>query len=192
MITIGILNLQGDISEHYEITKDAINKLKLTGNVIYVKDRNDAEKCDGIIISGGESTIIGKLLKETGINDIIKNKKIPILGTCAGMILLAKKVDYKQELLEIIDMEVERNAFGSQKQSFEKEIMIFQKKFHGVFIRAPIIKKVGKNVEILSKFNDKIIGVKHGHNIAISFHPELTNNILIHKEFIKEVLKCVE
>jgi pyridoxal 5'-phosphate synthase pdxT subunit len=114
------------------------------------------------------------------------------MGTCAGMVLLAKKTDYEQPLLGLIDMEVKRNAFGRQKVSFEDKIEILGGKFEGVFIRAPYIEKVGKNVDILSKYQDKIIAVKSGKHIATAFHPELTGDTRIHKYFIKEVLNCAE
>jgi len=123
---------------------------------------------------------------------LIVEKKIPVMGTCAGMVLLAKKTGYKQPLLGLIDMEVKRNAFGRQKASFEDEIEILGEKFKGVFIRAPYIEKVGNNVDILSKYQDKIIAVKSGKHIATAFHPELTGDTRIHGYFIKEVLNCAE
>lgn len=192
MTTIGILNLQGDVSEHFEITKKALEDIGENIDVLKVKTSSEVSKCDGIIISGGESTVIGKLMKETGILNLIIDQDIPIFGTCAGMVLLAKKTDYKQPLLGLIDMEVKRNAFGRQKVSFEDEIEILGGKFKGVFIRAPYIEKVGEKVDILSKYNDKVIAVKSGKHIATAFHPELTGDTLIHKYFIKEVLKCAE
>jgi len=192
MAIIGILNLQGDISEHFEITKQALKEMNLKAEVLKVKTVEDVSKCNAIIISGGESTVIGKLMKKTGIDKQIVDKKIPVMGTCAGMVLLAKNTDYEQPLLGLIDMEVKRNAFGRQKVSFEDEIEIFGDKFEGVFIRAPYIKKVGENVDILSKYNEKIIAVKSGKYIATAFHPELTGDARIHMYFIKEALNCAE
>ena len=124
MAIVGILNLQGDISEHFEITKQALKEMNLKAEVLKVKTVEDVSKCDAIIISGGESTVIGKLMKKTGIDKQIVDKKIPVMGTCAGMVLLAKNTDYEQPLLGLIDMEVKRNAFGRQKVSFEDEIEI--------------------------------------------------------------------
>ncbi|MGF7117928.1 pyridoxal 5'-phosphate synthase glutaminase subunit PdxT [Methanobacterium oryzae] len=189
---IGILNLQGDVSEHYEITEKALEDMNIEVNICKVKTREEVSKCDGIIISGGESTVIGKLMEQTGIMKVIVDQNIPVMGTCAGMVLLAKKTDYEQPLLGLIDMKVKRNAFGRQKVSFEDEIEIFGEKFKGVFIRAPYIEKVGENVDILSKYNEKIIAVKSGKNIATAFHPELTGDTRIHKYFIKEALNCAE
>ncbi len=192
MATIGILNLQGDVSEHFEITKQALDEMNVNAKVLKVKNPEYLLKCDAIIISGGESTVIGKLMEKTGIGKLIVDKKIPVMGTCAGMVLLAKKTDYEQPLLGLIDMEVKRNAFGRQKASFEKIIEIFGHKFEGIFIRAPYIEKVGKSVDILSIYNEKIIAVKSGKHIATAFHPELTGDTRIHKYFIKEALNCAE
>ena len=192
MAIIGILNLQGDISEHFEITEQALEEMNLKADILKAKTVENVSKCDAIIISGGESTVIGKLMKQTGIDRIIIDKDIPVMGTCAGMVLLAKKTDYDQPLLGLIDMEVKRNAFGRQKVSFEDKIEIFGEKFEGVFIRAPYIQKVGDDVEILSKYNEKIIAVKCGKHIATAFHPELTGDTKIHKYFIKEALNCAE
>ena len=192
MVTIGILNLQGDVSEHLDITKQALKDMDIKADVLKVKTAEEVSKCDGIIISGGESTVIGKLMEKTGIMKSIIDHNIPVMGTCAGMVLLAKKTDYEQPLLRLIDMEVKRNAFGRQKVSFEDEIEILDEKFEGIFIRAPYIKKVGNNVDILSKYQDKIIAVKSGKHIATAFHPELTGDTRIHKYFIEEVLNCAE
>ena len=192
MTTIGILNLQGDVSEHFEAIKKAAMDIDKNIDVLKVKTSEEVSKCDGIVISGGESTVIGKLMEKTGIKKVILDQNIPIMGTCAGMVLLAKKTDYEQPLLGLIDMEVKRNAFGRQKVSFEDDVEIFGQKFKGVFIRAPYIEKVGRNAEILSKYNDKIVAVKSGKHIATAFHPELTGDTLVHKYFIKEVLNCAE
>ncbi|HML05012.1 MAG TPA: pyridoxal 5'-phosphate synthase glutaminase subunit PdxT [Methanobacterium sp.] len=192
MVRIGILNLQGDVSEHFDITKQTLEDMEINGEVLKVKTKEQVSKCDGIIISGGESTVIGELMEKTDIKNVIIDQKIPIMGTCAGMVLLAKKTDYNQPLLGLIDMEVKRNAFGRQKMSFEDEIDIFGGKFAGVFIRAPYIEKVGNDVDILSKYQDKIIAVKSGKYIATAFHPELTGDTRIHKYFIAEVLNCAE
>lgn len=192
MIKIGILDLQGDVSEHFEITKKALKKMNVDADVLKVKTASDASKCSGIIISGGESTVIGKLIEKTGIKNAIIKQDIPVFGTCAGMILLATGTDYKQPLLGLIEMKVKRNGFGRQKDSFEKKIEILGDEFKGVFIRAPYVEIVGENAEIIAKFNEKIVGVKEGKHIAIAFHPELTGDTRIHECFIMEVLKCVE
>jgi pyridoxal 5'-phosphate synthase pdxT subunit len=192
MINLGILNLQGDVSEHLQATKNALNELQIQAKVSKVKTVPEVSKCQGLIISGGESTVIGKLMKETGILQEIKKSKIPVLGTCAGMVVLGKETGYQQPVLGLIDMKVKRNGFGRQKLSFEKEVKIFDHKFPGIFIRAPYANDVGDQAEILARINGKIVAVAQGRHIATAFHPELTENTMIHKYFIKEVLKCVE
>ncbi|MDD3985723.1 MAG: pyridoxal 5'-phosphate synthase glutaminase subunit PdxT [Methanobacterium sp.] len=191
MISIGILDLQGDVSEHFEATIKSFKKIGIKSQVLKVKKISDLLKCDGLIISGGESTVIGKLMEKTGMKQAIINKNIPILGTCAGMVLLASETDYDQPLLGLINMKVKRNGFGGQKASFEEEIKIFDSKYEGVFIRAPYVEELQDGI-VLSKLKDKIIAVASGKYIATAFHPEITDNTMIHEYFIKEVLKCVE
>ncbi len=191
MICIGILDLQGDVSEHFEATKKALRKIHNESNVINVKTVSDLSTCDGLIISGGESTVIGKLMDKTGMNLAIIEQNIPVMGTCAGLVLLATETDYEQPLLGLIDMKVKRNGFGRQKASFEEEIEIFGSKYEGVFIRAPYVEKLENGV-ILAKLRDKIVALASGKHIATAFHPELTDDTRIHEYFIKEVLKCVE
>ena len=188
MVKIGILNLQGAVSEHYDMTKKAIGKLGVDIEVESVRYAEDIETCDGIIISGGESTVIGKLIHERGIDKVIKQNNIPVFGTCAGMVLLGKKTDFDQPLMGLMDISVKRNRYGSQKNSFEAPIEIFGQEYLGVFIRAPSLEsydRTKKDIKILSKFDGEIIAIQQGRNIAISFHPELTDDTLIHEYFIK-------
>lgn len=192
MINIGILNLQGDVQEHLEATLNAAGKMGIECEISKVKTAIEVSKCHGLIISGGESTVIGKLIKEEGIDQVIKDQKIAVLGTCAGMVLLGNKTDYQQPLLGLIDMQVKRNGFGNQRLSFEHEIEIFSEKFPGIFIRAPYASAVGDGAEILSRIDDKIVAVQKGNCLAIAFHPELTQDTRIHEYFIKEVINCVE
>ncbi|MBQ9025524.1 MAG: pyridoxal 5'-phosphate synthase glutaminase subunit PdxT [Methanobrevibacter sp.] len=192
MLKIGILNLQGAVSEHYTITEKAVENLKADVEVESVRYAKDVETCDGIIISGGESTVIGKLIHERGIDKVIKENKIPVFGTCAGMVLLSKKTDFDQPLMGLMDIEVKRNTYGRQKDSFEAPIEILGQEYLGVFIRAPALKSYDKSkedIEVLSEYDGEIIAIKQGSNIAISFHPELTQDTLIHEYFIKEVMK---
>ena len=192
MIQIGILDLQGDVQEHFNTTLKALDKMKIQAKVLKVKTSSEVSKCQGLIISGGESTVIGKLLKEEGIDQVIKDYKITVMGTCAGMVVLGRFTGYEQPLLGLIDMEVKRNGFGGQKLSFEEVIKIFGQNFNGIFIRAPYASKVGDGVKILAKLKDKIVAVQEGRCIATAFHPELTEDTRIHEYFVKEVLKCVE
>ncbi|MGB7968988.1 MAG: pyridoxal 5'-phosphate synthase glutaminase subunit PdxT [Methanobacterium sp.] len=191
MISIGILDLQGDVSEHFEAIDKALKKLKIESDVLRVKNVSDLPKCDGLIISGGESTVIGKLMDKTEMKLAIIKQDIPIMGTCAGLVLLATETDYEQPLLGLIDMKVKRNGFGRQKASFEEEIEIFGSKFEGVFIRAPYVEELKDGV-ILAKLRGKIVALASGKHVATAFHPELTDDTRIHEYFIKEVLKCVE
>lgn len=191
MISIGILDLQGDVSEHFEATKKALSSMDIEANTLKVKTVEDLSMCNGLIISGGESTVIGKLMEKTGLKTAIIEKNIPVLGTCAGLVLLATETDYEQPLLGLIDMKVKRNGFGGQKASFENEIEIFGDKYEGVFIRAPYIEKLN-NGKVLARVNNKIVAVASGKHVATAFHPELTEDTKIHEYFIKEVLKCVE
>ena len=191
MISIGILDLQGDVSEHFEAIEKALKKLKIDSDVLKVKTVSDIPKCDGLIISGGESTVIGKLMNKTDMRLAIIKQDIPIMGTCAGLVLLSKETDYEQSLLGLIDMKVKRNGFGRQKASFEEEIEIFDSKYEGVFIRAPYVEELNDGV-VLAKLRGKIIALASGKYVATAFHPELTDDTRIHEYFIKEVLKCVE
>jgi len=202
MIKIGILNLQGAVSEHVEMTLKAIENMDKSNEVIakVVRYADEVAECNGIIISGGESTVIGKLIKERGIDKVIIDNKIPIFGTCAGMVLLSKKTDYDQDILGIMDIEVKRNSFGRQRDSFESEINIFNYSYPGVFIRAPSVSKIingNKNenshvkdeVEILSILDSNIIAVKQGNNMAMSFHPELTDDTRLHEYYLNQILE---
>ncbi len=191
MISIGILDLQGDVSEHFEATKKALKKMDIESDVLKVKTVSDLSKCDGLIISGGESTVIGKLMEKTGMNSFIVEQDIPVMGTCAGMVLLATGTDYEQPLLGLIDMKVKRNGFGRQKASFEEKIEIFGSKYEGIFIRAPYVEELKDGV-VLAKLRNKIVALASGKHVATAFHPELTDDTRIHEYFIKEVLKCVE
>ncbi|MGI0058314.1 MAG: pyridoxal 5'-phosphate synthase glutaminase subunit PdxT [Nitrosotalea sp.] len=200
-INIGILAVQGDVAENMMATKMAIEELGMEGIVTEVKTPEQISDLDGLIIPGGESTVIGTLSLVNGSLKKIKEKiasGMPVFGICAGMIVLSKKAKDKvvgemdQPLLDFLDVKIERNTFGRQKDSFESEISIDKigiSKFPGVFIRAPSIMEAGKDVEILSKFNEKIIAVKQGNIIGTAFHPELTGDISLHKYFVSLIKK---
>jgi 5'-phosphate synthase pdxT subunit len=193
---IGILAIQGAISEHFNITNRALLELNIDGKVILIRNKNHVAKIDALIIPGGESTTISRMMIKTGIYNtilkMIREENLPIMGTCAGSILLAKKI-LNQDLhyvkpLEVMDMEIERNAFGRQRESFEKDIVIkgLNEPFHAVFIRAPIIRRTWgdcKPISILDK--DIIIAAKQDNLLALTFHPELTNDTRLHKYFLK-------
>ena len=195
-LNLGVLSIQGDVFENILSVKAAIDALGIDGTVTSVKTPDELSKVDGLIIPGGESTTIGQLSLFNGALKILKEKieqGMPVLGICAGMILLSKTVKDKvvgkidQPLLNILDIKLERNSFGRQRESFESDISLNSigiPTFNGVFIRAPSISDVGSDVEILSKFNGKIIAVKMNNVIGVAFHPELTSDISLHKYFV--------
>ena len=198
-LTVGVLSIQGDVQENILSAKSAIDELGLDGNVVDVRTPEEISQLDGLIIPGGESTTIGQLSLANGSLKVLKEKiqsGMPVLGICAGMIMLSNTANDKiigktdQPLLDILDIKLERNSFGRQKQSFESDISLDSiniPKFNGVFIRAPSISKVGSDVEVLSKFNERIVAVKKGNIIATAFHPELTEDTALHKYFINLV-----
>ncbi|HII36174.1 MAG TPA: pyridoxal 5'-phosphate synthase glutaminase subunit PdxT [Nitrosopumilaceae archaeon] len=198
-LNIGVLAVQGDVAENIMATKMAMEELGIEGIVSEIKYPEQISELDGMIIPGGESTVIGQLSLVNGSLKQIKEKiesGMPILGICAGMILLSKRVkdrvmgDMDQPLLDMLDIKIERNTFGRQRDSFESEISMEKigiPKFQGVFIRAPSIVETGKNVEVISKFNEKIVAVKQGKILGTSFHPELTSDLSLHKYFINLV-----
>jgi 5'-phosphate synthase pdxT subunit len=200
-LVIGVLALQGDLEENIKATTDALREINLKGNVIPVRYPNEISKVDGLIIPGGESTVMGLLLsiKNELLDSITKvlQNRIPIMGTCAGMIVLAKKSydkvvgNKKQLLLGALDIEIERNSFGRQYDSFEStlEISGIGNDFKGIFIRAPTVISTGSRVQILSKFNGKIVAVQQENIIGTSFHPELSGDNRMHRFFIELITK---
>jgi len=190
-LNIGILGFQGSVIEHIE----ALSKCGHV-NPIIVKTENELNKVSGLILPGGESTTISKLLRAFNLFEpIIRRAKdgMPIWGTCAGMILMAKEVIDETDLsLKLMDITVRRNAFGSQLDSFRTCISIPEisdDEIPLVFIRAPWVESVRDNVQVLATLDKKIVAVKQNSLIATSFHPELTDDISFHKYFIQEVLK---
>jgi 5'-phosphate synthase pdxT subunit len=182
---IGVLDLQGAVSEHIR----AINELSEQG--IPIKNPDELSVVQALIIPGGESTAIGKLMVKYNFIEPVKKmvlKGFPVYGTCAGLILLAKRIiGNSQPLLELMDIEVRRNAFGRQKESFEADIdvPIFKgKKYPGVFIRAPLIESAGEKVDVLAFYEKKIIMAREKNILVTAFHPELTDDLRIHQYFI--------
>ena len=201
-IKVGILSVQGDIEENFNACENALKQLDIQGQVKNVKDQSEILDVDGLLIPGGESTVISTLLSLNQFNwKILKNKineGLPVMGTCAGLIILAKRAydkkigETKQKMLENLDVTVERNAFGRQHESFETELnipLIGEKPFKAVFIRGPIIKEIGKDVKILAKYANEIVAVQQNNIIGTSFHPELTDDSRLHVHFIKTILK---
>jgi 5'-phosphate synthase pdxT subunit len=182
---IGVLAIQGAVAEHIY----ALSRLNV--EAVPVRLPADLNGLGAMILPGGESTTISKLLAEYHIAEPLQKlaaEGFPLFGTCSGLILLAKKVTNRGVgSLGVIDIEVERNAFGRQVDSFETELSVTRfhnGSFHGIFIRAPVITRVGPGVEILSRLNGNAVAVQQGKNIACAFHPELTDDLRFHRYFI--------
>lgn len=185
MVTIGVLDLQGAVIEH-------VNKInEIDGaTALRVKNVEDLECIQGIILPGGESTAIGKLLVELNIMEPLRKKILsgmPVWGTCAGMILLAKKIlDCNYVHLGLMDIVVKRNAYGSQLDSFITEDIVkgvSDKKIPLVFIRAPYVESVGEEVEVLCTIDNNIVACREKNMLVTSFHPELSNDLSMHRCF---------
>jgi 5'-phosphate synthase pdxT subunit len=187
---IGILALQGDVAEHKRLLR------RLNVNIVDVRMPDDLEEVDGLIIPGGESTTISKLINKSGLYKPIINKYrqgMPIYGTCAGAIILAKYVlNQKVPTLEIMDISIKRNDYGRQIESFEAELDSEIGKIRGVFIRAPVIDKIHDGVKILSKFEGKPVLARQRNLLVSTFHPELTKNDKVHRYFLDIVEKAKE
>ena len=193
MLSIGILGVQGAISEHKAMIEKTLEELKINGRIYIIRNREDLDRIDGLILPGGESTTISRMISTSKLLEIIRDKvedrDLAVMGTCAGCILLAEKVVDPVEnlhLIGVIDMEVRRNAFGRQRESFEQfvEIKNFREPFPAVFIRAPIITRVWGDCKVLSRIEEDIIMIQQDRLLALSFHPELTGDARIHKYFI--------
>ena len=184
MVCCGVLALQGAFREHCEMLKS------LNCNVIEIRELNDLHGIDGIIIPGGESTVMRKLGNQMGllkeIQRMAKNDKIPVFGTCAGLILLSKTIqnDKEDNGLALLDVCVERNSYGSQLDSFVQKVSSCLGEIEGVFIRAPKIISTAENVEILATFKHEVVAVRQGNVLGCSFHPELTRDSRFHEYFI--------
>jgi len=196
-LKIGVIGFQGAVSEHIHIMRKTLEEEKIHGEVFTVKQTRDLKNINALILPGGESTTISKFLHRSGlykeISSLVKKEGIPLMGTCAGCVLLAKEIsaDPAEEVktLKFMDMKVKRNAFGRQRESFEKDIHItdFTKPFHAVFIRAPVIEKTWDGCKPMARLDNKIVMAQQGNILALSFHPELTNDLRIHKYFLKLV-----
>ncbi len=193
-LVIGVLALQGDFLEHI------LTLERLGVSAKEVKLPRDLENIDGLIMPGGESTTMAKLLDAFELREPLKIKiqeGLPVWGTCAGMILLAKKLTQDKPIpLGLMDIEVNRNAFGRQIDSFEVDLKIKslgEKTLHATFIRAPWIVSAGPEIEILSKLEDgTIVAAKEKNMLATSFHPELTSDTRMHEYFISVIKNAIK
>jgi 5'-phosphate synthase pdxT subunit len=188
---IGVLALQGAVREHQKILED------LGAQTVAVKRKEQLAEIDGLVIPGGESTAIGKLLRKYELRQPILDFYAaghPVFGTCAGLILIAKHIKENDEPhLPLLDVTVQRNAFGRQVDSFEADLPIkgVAEDFRAVFIRAPLITAVGDEVEVLATVHDQVVAVQQGNLLGISFHPELTADKRLHAFFLDMVNKAL-
>lgn len=187
MLKIGVLALQGAVIEH-------IRAIEACGaEAVAVKKVEQLEGLDGLIIPGGESTTMRKLIDVYELMQPLKDfaaSKKPMFGTCAGLILLAKRIaGYDQPHLGVMDVKVERNSFGRQKESFETDLSIVDvgDDFPAVFIRAPHIVEAGEEVEVLAKYGGRIVAAREGQYLGCSFHPELTDDHRLTEYFVRMV-----
>ena len=202
MTSVGVLALQGDFREHLHILR------RLGAEANEVRLPKHLAGLDGLILPGGESTTVGKLAVEYQLLEPRRElaaSDLPMWGTCAGLILLARDVGQEQPLIGALDVKVQRNAFGRQVDSFEADLSVpvlaeHQSPFRAVFIRAPLITQIGPRVEILARLEnenrsqpsvhtplavDDVVGVQQGHLLGTAFHPELTNDIRFHQYFLE-------
>ncbi len=195
MVRIGVLAVQGAVSEHVEALQGASAAAGIPVEVIAVRTTADLDGCQGIVLPGGESTTISRLLRSTGIEATLieraRSGDLAVFGTCAGMILLSSSAthdvaDKDIHLLSLIDAQVDRNAFGRQRESFEAMIDVDGiGEMPCVFIRAPAFDAVGHDVQVLARFKDRIVAAQSGKVLVAAFHPELTPDTRLHEAFLR-------
>ncbi len=198
---IGVLGIQGAIQEHLSILR------KAGVEPSWVKDRKELDSVEALVMPGGESTTMIKLLKRFEMWEALRNRiedGMPVLATCAGMILLSKKIEnvVNQDSLGVLDISVKRNGYGRQINSFEVDLQIDEigpEPFRAVFIRAPKIESIGGEVTVLTSYDGSPVLVRQNNMLAASFHPELTGDLRIHRYFLKmaeaagqRIEKCAE
>jgi 5'-phosphate synthase pdxT subunit len=192
---IGVIGVQGDVSEHVDAIGRAMKRYGKEGEAFPVRRPEDLARVDGLTIPGGESTTIAKLLVKLGLfEEIVRRateEAMPIMGTCAGCILLSKDAGAQAEktktrLLGLMDMAVDRNAFGRQRQSFEADLAIegLETPFHCIFIRAPAILRTWGDCKPLARHGDRVVLARQGNLIGAAFHPELSGDLRIHRWFL--------
>ncbi len=193
---VAVVGVQGDVEEHVSITEKSLKSLGIDGEVLTVRKPGIVSKSDAVIIPGGESTTISKLIWKDGVaKEIIEiaESGCPVMGTCAGLIVISKYGDDQvrktgTKLLELLDVRIKRNAFGRQRESFEATLNIEGiGKYDAIFIRAPVIEEAGNGVKVLAEFDGKIVAVREKNILGLSFHPELTGDVRIHQYFLTMV-----
>jgi 5'-phosphate synthase pdxT subunit len=185
-VTAGVVAVQGDVSEHADAVRRAAEAHGETADVREIRTSGVVPDCDVLLLPGGESTAISRLLAREGIDDEIRSHVAdgkPLLATCAGLIVSSTDAnDERVETLDVLDVTVDRNAFGRQVDSFEAPLDVtgFDEPFPAVFIRAPVIDEVGDDVDVLASWDDRPVAVRDGPVVGTSFHPELTDDFRIH------------
>lgn len=182
-MTIGVLALQGAFREHVRMLSG------LGADTREVRTARGLDGLDGLIIPGGESTTMGLLMERDGMREPLREfvRHHPVLGTCAGLIMLAERTtDGEQPLLQVMDVTVRRNAFGRQTRSFEAPVEVslapgVTQTMHGIFIRAPWVEEIGPGVEVIARCEGRIVGVRQGHMVGVAFHPELGSDPALHE-----------
>lgn len=185
--TVGVLGLQGAVSEHIQALE------KSGANALPVRHPDQLDGLAGLVLPGGESTTIGMLSRKFGFLEKIQSLAAdgtPLLGTCAGMVMLAKEVQGQTPILSCLSIQVRRNAFGRQRESFEADLAIPVlgiERFRCVFIRAPLVLSCGEDVRVLARWEGQPVAVQEGVLLATSFHPELTEDLRLHRYFFSLV-----
>jgi 5'-phosphate synthase pdxT subunit len=188
---IGVLALQGDVSEHV-LALERAGQGKV--QVVEVRKSGQIEECQALVLPGGESTTICRQLESSGLIEELKAAALsgkPILATCAGLVLVSQEVEGDSgshvKPLGLMDIKISRNAFGPQRESFEADLQIkgLDKPYRAVFIRAPAIAQVGRNVEVLARVGEAVVAARQKNLLALAFHPELTEDPRIHQIFLK-------
>jgi len=189
VLRIGVIALQGDVSEHVLAMERA---LQGKGEVLAVRTPGIIPGCDGLVLPGGESTTISRQLASSGMAEELKkaaSSGVPVLATCAGLVLVSTQIegDSKVKPLGLMDTRIGRNAFGPQRESFEADLDVkgFLRPYRAVFIRAPAIVQVGEGVDVLARVGENIVAARQKSIMALAFHPELTDDLRFHDIFLK-------
>ena len=190
-VRIGVIAFQGDVSEHVAAMEQALGD---RGTVVEIRRAGFVSHCDGIVLPGGESTTISRHLTRTGVgSEVIEAAKagVPIMATCAGLIIVSRTIEEETRFdpLGLLSVKTRRNAFGSQKESFEAELLVegFDRPYNAVFIRAPAVIDWSEGVEVLAEIDDMAVAVRENNLIGLAFHPELTSDLRFHHIFLDMV-----
>ncbi|MFB6129665.1 MAG: pyridoxal 5'-phosphate synthase glutaminase subunit PdxT [Salinigranum sp.] len=187
MIRVGVVAVQGDVSEHAAAARRAAAAHDEAAEVVEIRRSGLVADCDALVLPGGESTTISRLLDREGIDEEIRDHVAadrPVLATCAGLIVASRDAnDDRVDTLDLLDVTVDRNAFGRQRDSFEAPLSVagLDEPFPAVFIRAPVIDEVGADVAVLAEWDGRPVAVRQGSVVGTSFHPELTADVRVHR-----------